>query len=137
MDRAEAALRVAEAALLEARKALKLASEVSVIQGPKGDKGDKGDAGDVGPSGVVSAEALADVWQDVWQEGKTYQRGQVAQWGGSIWLSFAENSDKPGDGSKSWKLIVKRGRDGKDGKDGLSIKGDKGPKGDKGEIGYA
>jgi collagen type III alpha len=115
-------------------------------QGEKGEKGDpgsqgeKGDLGDQGPPGtpaIVSAEALADSYKGVWSEGD-HERGELVTWGGSLWLSLAKNSDKPGESSENWKLIVKRGRDGKDGKNGE--KGDTGApgqKGDKGEIGYA
>jgi hypothetical protein len=137
MDRAEAALRVAEAALLEARKALKLASEVSVIQGPKGDKGDPGEQGPQGAPGMITAEALADAYKGIWEEGE-HERGEIVTWGGSLWLALAKSSDRPGEANENWKLIVKRGRDGKDGKNGdKGDKGEKGLKGDKGEIGYA
>lgn len=56
--------------------------------------------------------------QGVYVEGKSYVRGDVVTWGGSQWHCEAETSTKPGDGSKHWTLIVKRGRDGRDGRDG-------------------
>ena len=106
--------------------------------GEKGDRGDRGEPGEKGDPGIVSAEALADIHQGIWVEGKEYLRGQIVTWGGSLWLSLAKNADKPGEQNANWKLIVKRGRDGKDGKDGKDgPEGKQGPKGDKGEIGYA
>lgn len=55
--------------------------------------------------------------QGVYQEGHTYTTGDVVTWGGSQWHCEAETTTKPGDGSKAWTLVVKRGRDGKDGRD--------------------
>lgn len=109
------------------------------IAGERGEKGDRGDPGEQGPEGtpgIISAEALADVFKDVWREGE-YDRGQIVQWGGSIWLSLEKTSAKPGDGTGGWKLIVKHGRDGKPGKDGApGIEGKKGDRGDQGPRGY-
>lgn len=110
--------------------------------GEKGEKGDQGERGDVGERGekgdpgIVSAEALADVHQGVWSEGVEYLRGQVVTHGGSQWLCLKTGTDKPGDGSESWRLVVKRGRDGKNGESIKGEKGEKGEKGDKGERGY-
>lgn len=55
--------------------------------------------------------------QGVYIEGKSYMPGDLATWGGSMWHCNEETSTKPGDGSKAWTLVVKRGRDGKDGRD--------------------
>jgi hypothetical protein len=35
--------------------------------------------------------------------------------GGSCWHCNEPTTTKPGEGSKAWRLMVKRGRDGKDG----------------------
>lgn len=56
--------------------------------------------------------------QGVYTEGKQYVLGDVVTWGGSQWHCNEETSTKPGEGAKSWTLVVKRGRDGKDGRDG-------------------
>lgn len=57
------------------------------------------------------------IQRGVYVEGKSYSQGDVVTWGGSQWHCDAETSTKPGEGSKAWTLIVKRGRDGKDGRD--------------------
>lgn len=57
----------------------------------------------------------------VYQEGKAYGVGDVVTWGGSTWNANEPTTTKPGDGSKAWTLIVKRGRDGKDGQDAPAI----------------
>jgi hypothetical protein len=53
----------------------------------------------------------------VFAEGSTYVPGDLVTWGGSQWHCDSETTTKPGDGSKAWTLVVKRGRDGKDGRD--------------------
>lgn len=55
----------------------------------------------------------------VYVEGKSYEPGDVVTWGGSQWHCNEETGSKPGDGSKAWTLVVKRGRDGKDGRDAV------------------
>jgi hypothetical protein len=59
--------------------------------------------------------------EGIYQDGKTYDVGDVVTWGGSQWHANEETTTKPGDGSKAWTLIVKRGRDGKDGKDAAPV----------------
>ncbi len=61
----------------------------------------------------------ADIYRGVYQDGKTYERGDGVTWGGSEWHCNDATTIKPGDGSKSWTLKVKRGRDGKDGRDAV------------------
>jgi hypothetical protein len=58
------------------------------------------------------------IQRGVWLEGKSYEQGDVVTWGGSSWHCNETTTTRPGDGSKAWTLVVKRGRDGKDGKDG-------------------
>lgn len=58
------------------------------------------------------------LYRDVYLEGKAYERGDSVTWGGSEWHCCDDTRTKPGEGSKAWKLKVKRGRDGKDGRDG-------------------
>lgn len=62
-----------------------------------------------------------DLYRGVYAEGKTYERGDGVTWGGSEWYCHETTTAKPGDGSKSWTLKVKRGRDGKDGRDASSL----------------
>jgi hypothetical protein len=70
----------------------------------------------------------------VYKQGESYLMGEGATWGGSYWIAQRDTTEKPGEGSKDWRLSVKRGSDGK------SItgpKGDPGPKGEPGPIGPA
>lgn len=59
--------------------------------------------------------------QGVYIEGKSYDIGDVVTWGGSQWHCQSATTAKPGEGSKDWVLVVKRGRDGKDGKDAATV----------------
>lgn len=49
----------------------------------------------------------------VWAPDQSFLKGDGVTWAGSFWIAQDDTSDKP-DGSKSWRLAVKRGRDGKD-----------------------
>lgn len=52
------------------------------------------------------------IYRDIFKEGNKYYPGDSVTWGGSVWYCHQETGDKPGeDGSKGWKLAVKRGRD--------------------------
>lgn len=55
--------------------------------------------------------------QGIYQDGATYEPGDVVTWAGSQWHCSEPTNAKPGEGTKAWTLIVKRGRDGKDGRD--------------------
>jgi hypothetical protein len=57
----------------------------------------------------------------VYQDGKPYTKGDLVTWGGSAWHCNEDTTSKPGDGSKDWTLMVKRGRDGRDGVDAPSV----------------
>lgn len=51
-----------------------------------------------------------------------YVPGDTVTWGGSLWHCDSATNDKPGEqGSKGWRLAVKRGRDGKDGLNGKDL----------------
>lgn len=56
------------------------------------------------------------LYRAVYVDGKQYERGDVVTWGGSTWHANTTTTSKPGDGSKDWQLVVKKGRDGRDGK---------------------
>jgi len=57
----------------------------------------------------------------VYQDGKTYDVGDVTTWAGSTWHCKTATATKPGEGSAAWTLIVKRGRDGSDGRDAPGV----------------
>lgn len=53
----------------------------------------------------------------VFVEGKTYDRGHSVTYAGSVWHCNTDGTtSKPGDGSKDWTLMVKRGQNGRDGR---------------------
>jgi hypothetical protein len=81
--------------------------------------------GPPGPPGRDGAPGLE--WCGVFLEGQSYDRGQLVTWAGSSWHCNEATTTKPGEGSKAWSLMVKRGRDGKDGTPGPA--GREGPKG--------
>jgi hypothetical protein len=58
------------------------------------------------------------IQRGVYLEGKSYEQGDVVTWAGSQWACNEDTVTKPGDGSKAWTLVVKKGRDGRDGRDG-------------------
>ncbi len=78
--------------------------------------GPAGQDGAPGPAGADGTPGLE--WCGVYVDSQPYARGQLVTWGGSTWHCNEPTTTKPGDGSKAWSLMVKRGRDGKDGKDG-------------------
>lgn len=92
----------------------------STIPGPKGDTGQRGADGIATREelhslieermGEIQVRTFADVYQGVYENGRTYERGQLVTWGGSLWLSQAEAKAKPGE-SAEWKLVVKKGAD--------------------------
>ncbi|RKT93915.1 UNVERIFIED_ORG: hypothetical protein C7432_0337 [Pantoea allii] len=52
------------------------------------------------------------IYRDIFKDGEKYLPGDSVTWGGSVWYCNEATGDKPGeDGSKGWKLAVKRGRD--------------------------
>jgi hypothetical protein len=65
---------------------------------------------------IGTARFAVALYRGVWTEGRTYEPGDSVTWAGSEWHCQAPTATKPGDGSKTWTLKVKRGRDGKDGK---------------------
>nr|CAD6417781.1 collagen-like triple helix repeat-containing protein [Rhizobium sp. Q54] len=55
------------------------------------------------------------IYRGVFNDGQKYEPGDTVTWGGSLWHCDEATAEKPGDGSKSWTLCAKKGRDGKDG----------------------
>lgn len=64
---------------------------------------------------TVTVPAL--IYRGVYTEGKTYTKGDVGTWAGATWHCNEPTTLKPGEGTKAWTLMVKKGRDGKDGRD--------------------
>ena len=83
------------------------------VPGPPGDPGLPGKDGQDGAPGTPGLAYLG-----VYQDGKAYDVGQLVTWAGSTWHCNEHTTTKPGEGSKAWTLMVKRGRDGKDGTPG-------------------
>ena len=54
----------------------------------------------------------------VYEPGKTYERGDGVTHDGHFWIAQDETTEAPGDGAKSWRLSVRRGKQGKEGKPG-------------------
>lgn len=53
------------------------------------------------------------LYRKVYAEKVSYDRGDVVTWGGSSWVALKDAPQgKPGDASRDWQLIVKKGRDG-------------------------
>lgn len=76
-----------------------------------------GPQGPPGPAGIDGKDGSAGLrFQGVFTQGKAYEPGDVATWDGSSWHCNEPTTGKPGDGSKGWTLMVKRGRDGRDAK---------------------
>ena len=62
---------------------------------------------------AATVKNLADAYQGIWAPGRTYTRGDVSTYDGSLWLAQVDTNTKPG-GDAAWRLIVRKGRDGKD-----------------------
>lgn len=60
------------------------------------------------------------VYQGIYSEGKSYDKGDCVTFGGSLWHAKRDAvTAKPGTDEDSWALAVKKGRDGRDGRDGI------------------
>jgi len=76
-----------------------------------------GPAGEPGPPGRDGADGKPGLtYAGVYQDGKAYEPAELVTWAGSLWHCNEPTRSRPGDGSASWTLAVKRGRDGKDGR---------------------
>lgn len=53
-------------------------------------------------------------YADVWRTGKAYVKGATVTYKGSQFIAVEDTNTEP-EQSRSWRLVVKRGRDGKDG----------------------
>lgn len=60
------------------------------------------------------------VYQGIYSEGKSYDKGDCVTFGGSLWHAKRDAvTAKPGTDEDCWALAVKKGRDGRDGRDGI------------------
>lgn len=76
------------------------------------------------------------IYRGVWEDGRTYEKGDSVTYGGSQWIAKEATASKPGApdaSSRAWQLAVKKGTDGKSGAQGPA--GPQGPRGEKGEGG--
>jgi len=76
--------------------------------GPPGADGAPGRDGAPGPKGDPGL-----VYRGVYQEATAYSQGDVVTWAGGAWHCNEATIEKPGEGSRVWTLMVKRGRDAK------------------------
>lgn len=53
-------------------------------------------------------------YREVYHPGRTYGRGDLVTWAGSLWYCHASTTARPGNGAPEWTLAVKAGRDGRD-----------------------
>lgn len=105
----------------EVRENATLRERVAVLESRPPVAGPKGDPGEPGKDGAAGKDGTAGLsFEGVYQEGKSYDPGNLVTWGGSSWHCNEATMTKPGDGSRAWTLMVKRGRDGRDGKDGAA-----------------
>lgn len=52
------------------------------------------------------------IYRDIWKEGK-YEKGDCVTLSGSLWVALHSTDERPGEGSKSWRTVAKRGGAGK------------------------
>lgn len=105
---------LAEAVLVElGKETVTLRERAAVLETRPQLQGPPGDPGPAGKDGADGKPGLS--YLGVYQDGKTYDVGELVTWAGSAWHCNEATTTKPGDGSKAWTLMVKRGRDGKDG----------------------
>lgn len=83
--------------------------------GPPGEPGTPGPPGAAGRDGLDGKAGVT--YCGTYVDGRTYDRGDGTTYAGSLWHCNVDGTvSRPGDGSKDWTLMVKRGRDGKDGR---------------------
>lgn len=87
---------------------------LATVEARKPDPGPPGPPGADGTNGKDGAAGLR--YTGVYDGVKTYEPGDVTTWAGSTWHCNELTTTKPGENTKAWTLMVKRGRDGKDGK---------------------
>jgi hypothetical protein len=116
LDTTSADLKDLTKALGDLRERIAVVEVRPLVPGPPGEPGPPGKDGLNGKDGTAGLS-----FEGVYQEGKSYDYGNLVTWGGSSWHCNEATTTKPGEGSKAWTLMVKRGRDGRDGKDAETI----------------
>ncbi len=51
----------------------------------------------------------------IYRDSTSYSKGDFVTYGGCGWVAQGDTQDKPGTGTKGWRLFAQKGRDGKDG----------------------
>jgi hypothetical protein len=111
--RVDAVLADGHAAALDMTSTLAgLDARIAGIEAREPVAGPPGPAGPPGVDGKDGAPGLR--YCGVYVDGKAYDVGDGVTWAGSVWHCNAPTSSRPGESSKVWTLIVKRGRDGRD-----------------------
>jgi hypothetical protein len=106
--------RQADTELLVTREVSPLKERIAALEarppapGPPGADGAPGRDGAPGPKGDPGL-----VYRGVYQEATAYSQGDVVTWAGGAWHCNEATIEKPGEGSRVWTLMVKRGRDAK------------------------
>jgi len=59
------------------------------------------------------SSAAAMIYRGIYSDQQRYTAGDTVTWSGSCWHCNETTTDRPGDGSKAWTLMVKRGADAK------------------------
>lgn len=117
-DVATASTRAETSASVLQRDTSALTERIAVLETRPPLPGPVGESGQPGKDGVDGKDGAPGLsFEGVYQDGKRYDPGHLVTWAGSSWHCNEPTITKPGDGSKAWTLMVKRGRDGKDGVD--------------------
>jgi hypothetical protein len=65
---------------------------------------------------ALEARPIGAIDAGVFEPGRTYARGDGTTWDGHYWIAQVETSEPPGEGCRSWRLAVRRGKVGREGK---------------------
>lgn len=53
------------------------------------------------------------IFREAWKEGRTYSKGDMVVWGGSLWAATKDTDAKPDTEGSGWMIAARKGRDGK------------------------
>ena len=56
------------------------------------------------------------IFREAWKEGRTYSKGDMVVWGGSLWAATKDTDAKPDTEGSGWMIAARKGRDGKSAK---------------------
>ncbi len=116
-------------AIALATRALNEVRALARIPGPQGEKGEKGEAGfgftDLTYDGerrfIFECFTEKKVFvlpiqidRGIWNKDQAYERGDCTSSGGNYFCAQIDSQGEPPGTSKSWRCLVRRGRDGKD-----------------------